>query len=297
MSGYRFCRTDDIPLLVEAYNSCYAVHFDDEPPLTVGDLKRKIRELNLWSSSCMVALAGDEPVGVLLATKRDCETLIHRVGVRADQQRRGHGHHLLDSLSQKLTILGPPRLVVEIPTDWSPARSFFEYCGYRPETNYADFVLDRLPPPVDAGELAIPITLDELLESGAWDRGVRRSWERSLETLTNRKEQIEGLAAASDERIEAYLLHRPNAADGSREIVAFGSVGGEQFNALLGILVRHLSRQESSALVVPRISPEEVSYPVLESWGFRKRVEYVGYAALAGTRTGETEPATETEGS
>ena len=33
-------------------------------------------------------------------------------------------------------------------------------------------------------------------------------WERAVETLTARKDDIAGLAVASDERIEAYVLDR-----------------------------------------------------------------------------------------
>ena len=38
-------------------------------------------------------------------------------------------------------------------------------------------------------------------------------WERSVETLTARKDDIAGLAVASDERIEAYLLHTRTTAE------------------------------------------------------------------------------------
>jgi len=281
MPGYRFCRTDDVPLLVEAYNRCYAVHFEDEPPLTVDEFKRNIRELNLWSSSCMVASASGEPIGVLLATKREHEALIYRVGIRPDHQRKGHGHHLLDSLSQKLAILGPPRLVAEIPSGWSRVRSFFEDSRYLPETTYADFAMDTPPPPVNTGDVVSSITLDELLESGAWDGTLKRSWERSLETLINRKQQLEGMAIASDQRLEAFLFHRRNPHDDSREIVAQGSAGDEPARAVLGILIRHLSGQEPTPVTLPRISLEEIDFPLLESWGFRKTGEYTAYAATA----------------
>ena len=40
-------------------------------------------------------------------------------------------------------------------------------------------------------------------------------WERSVETLTARKDDIAGLAVASDERIEAYVLYGAS----GREIV------------------------------------------------------------------------------
>jgi len=48
VAGYRFCRTDDLPLLVETHNACWLPWFPSERPLTLEDLKRDIRELNVW---------------------------------------------------------------------------------------------------------------------------------------------------------------------------------------------------------------------------------------------------------
>ena len=280
MSGYRFCRTDDIPLLVEAYNRCYAAHVEGAVDMTVEDFKLDVRELDLWASSCMLALAGNEPVGVVLATKRDRETLIHRIGVHPEHRRHGHGRHLLDSLSRKLAILGPPRLVAEVPEQDDVARTFFEACGYREEDRFADFRLQSPAPPGDAGSLCAPVTFDELIDSGEWNEGVRRSWERSYETLSNRKRQLEGLAVASDERIEAWTLHRPGAT-GGREITALASAGTERARAVLGILVRHVAARNGTSVSIPRISTDEIDFAVLQSWGFEKVSGYVAYATAA----------------
>ena len=112
MSGYRFCRTDDVPLLVEAYNRCYARHVDGAREWSVEDFKDRVRDLDLWASSCMVALAGSEPIGVLLAAKRENETFIYRIGVLPEHRRHRHGHHLLDSLSRQ-----PDCPVTHVPVD------------------------------------------------------------------------------------------------------------------------------------------------------------------------------------
>ena len=55
----------------------------------------------------------------------------------------------------------------------------------------------------------IPVTVDDLAANGLLgEAAIRRScWERSVETLTARKDDIAGLAVASDERIEAYILY------------------------------------------------------------------------------------------
>lgn len=280
VSGYRFCRTDDVALLVAAYNRCYASHVEGVAPMTVEDFKRDVRELDLWASSCMIAVAGSEPIGVLLATKRDHGTLIHRIGVHPQHRRQGHGRHLLESLGRKLAILGPPRLLAEIPETWPDALRFFESCGYRPEGTFADFRWDASRRSPDVTAPAMPVTLDELVEDGAWDGGIRRSWERSLQTVANLRTQLEGLAVASDERIEAWVLvRRPE--PGVRELVALGSARGERARAVLGILVAHLCGREPSPVVVPRISSDEVEYGVLESWGFRRTARYIGYATEA----------------
>ena len=53
----------------------------------------------------------------------------------------------------------------------------------------------------------IPVTVDDLAANGLLEEDYPQvCWERSVETLTARKEDITGLAVASDERIEAYLF-------------------------------------------------------------------------------------------
>ncbi len=123
MSSYRFCRTDDVSLLVDALNRCWSPYFPDEPAVTPASFKRSIRDLQVWCSSCMVAFSGSDPIGVLIGAKRPSGTLIHKIAVHPDHCRQGHGRHLLTSLSSKLAILGPPRMVAEVPETLAPAAS------------------------------------------------------------------------------------------------------------------------------------------------------------------------------
>jgi hypothetical protein len=54
----------------------------------------------------------------------------------------------------------------------------------------------------------IPVTVDDLAANGLLGEAHPQvCWKRSVETLTARKDDIAGLAVASDERIEAYLLY------------------------------------------------------------------------------------------
>jgi GNAT superfamily N-acetyltransferase len=269
MSGYRFCRTDDIGLLVDALNGCWAPHFPGEPLMTTAAFKRSIRDLQVWCSSCMVAFAGSDPIGVLIGAKRASGTLVHRIAVHPDHLRQGHGRHLLTSLSSKLAILGPPRIVAEVPEGLTPACRLFDAAGYVREALLTDYVSDEtdcgarsLEPAVDG--FLIPVTIDDLAANGLLiepDSPV--CWGRSIEALTARKDDIAGLAVASDERIEAYVLHLR---DG--EIVSLRTFV-EDGGARLRHLLARLPAPGGSTFRVSKVHPGEISGELMTTLGFR----------------------------
>ena len=182
MSAYRFCRSDDIALLVDALNHCWAPHFPGEPAVTAAAFKRSIRDLQVWCSSCMVAFSGSEPIGVLIGAKRPSGTLIHKIAVHPDHVRQGHGNHLLTSLGSKLAILGPPRMSAEVPEALAPASELFSASGYVQEALLTDYVLEREENPStraeferslragdDEGQFVIPVTVDDLAANGLFE--------------------------------------------------------------------------------------------------------------------------------
>src|SRR5262249_34127885 len=151
--------------------------------------------------------------GVLIGAKRSSATLVHKIAVHPDHRRQGHGRHLLASLGSKLAILGPSRIVAEVPVTLAPAGALFTACGYVEEAILTDYVLDG-PALSERGSasrvegLVIPVTVDDLAANGLLGQLDRQvCWKRSDETLMARKDEITGFAVASDERIEAYLLY------------------------------------------------------------------------------------------
>jgi GNAT superfamily N-acetyltransferase len=273
MASYRFCRTDDIALLVDAYNACRGSDCP-EPALTVDEFKRDARELGLWASSCMLAFDGTTPIAVLLGAKRADANRVHRIVVSARHQRLGHGRHLIESLRQKVAILGPPRLVAEIPTSLDGACRFFERCGFSPYARFVDFAADApLALERREGDLVSSATVDELLAAGAFDAPTALAWERSVPAIEGRKREIEGLAIASDVRVEALVLFR-SVADGN-EILRLSARRAEPLAALVGAL----QRRRPGAIVIPKVSPAEIDFSFLEALGFRRRSEYIGWLA------------------
>ena len=221
----------------------------------------------------MVAFSGADPIGVLIGAKRTSGTLIHRIAVHPDHVRQGHGRHLLSSLSSKLAILGPPRIVAEVPETRAAARGLFAASGYVEEAVLTDYVLDsdaettrHEPAPVDsASGMVIPVTIDDLVANGLLGVPQRQvCWERSVETLMARKAEIEGLAVASDERIEAYILYIKDR--GELQAVQALDEGGE---LLLTRLMSQLPPRGLKALRFGKVHPAEVSPGILQTLGFR----------------------------
>jgi GNAT superfamily N-acetyltransferase len=282
VSSYRFCRTDDIELLVDALNRCWAPYCPDEPLMTPAAFKRSIRDLQVWCSSCMVALAGSDPIGVLIGAKRPSGTLVQRIAVHPDHRRQGHGRHLLTSLSSKLAILGPPRIAAEVPDNLAAACGLFSASGYVQEALLTDYVLQREEnerSDEDAADgFIIPVTVDDLAANGLLEHNDPPvCWERDVETLTARKDEITGLAVASDERIDAFLLYT----DGG-QIMSLRSVvddGGERLKRLLS----QLRAPGTGTLRFPKVHPAEISSTLLERLGFRPSGRHVLYASRART--------------
>jgi GNAT superfamily N-acetyltransferase len=278
VSSYRFCRTDDVSLLVDALNRCWSPYFPDEPAITPATFKRSIRDLQVWCSSCMVAFAGADPIAVLIGAKRPAGTLIHQIAVHPDHLRQGHGRHLLTSLSSKLAILGPPRMVAEVPETFGPARALFSACGYVEEARLIDYVLEVDDGPVEpTGMMVIPVTIDDLNANDLLgDRPPSPSpsasagqvhpstcWERSVETLVARKDDLEGVALASDESIEAFVLYLQ---DGELlSLRSFVEDGGARLKELLS----QLRARGIRTFRLPKVHPAEISAALMEGLGFR----------------------------
>ena len=284
MSSYRFCRTDDIALLAEAYNRCWLPHVPGDPPMAAAEIKTEIRDLQLWCSSSMVAFEGDDPIGFLHGAKRPSGTLVHRIAVHPDHLRKEHGRHLLTSLSSKLAILGPPRIVAEVPEDLAPACALFDGCGYAREAVLTDHVLDPTAhSPGRSGTapddtFLVPITVDDLLANqmlGGESRG------RSSETLIARKDGIEGLALATVNSIAAFLLYRKLGGDAGTEIQALRALDDEDAEAAAGSLLDAVVRRTPKPLSFPRVHPDEIPREWLETWGFEPRLGHVRFGTLA----------------
>jgi hypothetical protein len=250
------------------------------PELTVEGFRREMKRLDVWPSNSMVAVMGEEPGAVSIGTKREREVMVHRIGVAHEHQRQGHGRHLLTSLSQKLAVLGPPRLVAEVPEAAPGACAFFEAVGYEQETVLQDHFRKAPPKTAPDQELFGPVTVDELESVGLLAGGGGRAWCRQPETLRNRATELTGVALASPDGVAAWALAAPEEAQ--LEILAVGPEGdSEAITSLLGFLLDHLQARWGLPLSLPRLAPDELAPELLSTLGFSPGARYRRYTAEA----------------
>lgn len=230
----------------------------------------------------MVALEGSEPVGVLLGCKRDAATLVYALRVHPEHRRRGHARHLLTSLSSKLAILGPPRLVAEVPAHRPAALALFDACGWRREGRLVDWHRGAVP----GTELRGPterqvasISVDEALASGLL-AAPASGWQRDPASFERQADRLSVLGFYSPDRLEALVVHRAaHARRGPLEILALGAT--ETDLGRLGLRLALAEHGGGETLVIPRVAPAELEPALLAELSFSPGPEYLRFATEA----------------
>lgn len=282
MTAYRFCRSDDVPLIVDAYARCNVGSGARPWSLTVDHMKRLGREMNLWTSSCMVALEGSDPIGVLIAAKREpTASLVLHVAVHPDHRRRGHGRHMMTSLSQKMAILEPTLMLAELPEDDALGRRFFEACGFTERDVLTDYSrAGEAPAGVPGVDLVAGVSASELVSQEDFQAvpELDRCWQRSPRSVRNLRDRPRGLAIATDRGLEACVLHRSlddtdqplpflsTPCTAPLEILALG--GKTPVPALMRPLLAVAADGAGRPLHLPRVHPSEAPPGRLEEYGF-----------------------------
>jgi hypothetical protein len=139
----------------------------------------------------------------------------------------------------------------------------------------------------------IPVTVDDLAANGLLgEADPQVCWKRAVQTLTARKDDIAGLAVASDERIEAYVLYGTRAPNRGPHDASCASWGGtaeilslrsfiEDGGARLKQLLSRLRARGMTTFRFPKVHSSEISKELLETLGFRPAGGHLLYAAKA----------------
>ncbi len=281
MTSYRFCRPDDMHLLVSAINSCVPPYSTGEaPPFTAEDYKRYAQEHDLWSSSCMIASEKDDfdVVAAIIGCKREKQTLLMGLGVRKDQPAGGHLPEMLESLKRKLSILGPPEIVLEVNVNNRELQSLLTDAGYIASQQFTDWYYKKQSSNISPNkQLPIEeITVDDVLSLSLFNTEPTRAWTRQLKTVQNCKAQLTGLGIVSTENLESYLFYRKD--HEKREVLALGFRKDPDY---LKALIQAFISLEEGDVFIPRVSTDEGIAEILTKLGFKEASSFVIHSTIA----------------
>jgi hypothetical protein len=207
----------------------------------------------------------------------------------------------LTSLGQKLAILGPPRLVAEVPAERTAAASAFGACGWRLEDRLVDWhrpagTGSSFPTASDVSEALAPVTFADLDSAGLLGEG-GRCWQRDRPALAKEQESLAGLAFQSLDRIEAWALWSDAGDKGETgepdvpeemgavralPLRALGAVPGALGRLGLVAIAGELGRLSGGApLHLARVSTSEIEPALLEELGFVRGAEHLLFGTQA----------------
>ncbi|MBM3225462.1 MAG: GNAT family N-acetyltransferase, partial [Candidatus Tectomicrobia bacterium] len=156
--------------------------------------------------NCMVALERQQPVGVVVSTRRDAGVWIQALGCQPAFQRRGIAAQLVEALIRKVAIQHAPVITVDVPVDNQAAVRFFEAVHFAVQGRYVSYQGALTPATGLPGDIA-SVAPSTLLASYASYHTALACWERNADALTSYGALPQGYAYALEGNIQGYLLH------------------------------------------------------------------------------------------
>ena len=268
MPSYRFCRPDDLTLIVRAINDCYRIHYPDEPAMTAARLKEQITLFAVRPGNCMVALERQQPVGVVVSTKRDYGVWIQALGCQPAFQRRGIASQLVEALLRKIAIQRAPLVTVDVPTNNTPARQFFEAVDFTIRgcyVSYQGFLTEMTGVP---GSIEV-VPSPTLLAYYAPFHTTPACWERNAASLAGYGTLPQGYAYNAQGTVQGYLIHWGNTI---LDLALAPHADAEQVSAALLGRMRTAGYTHAILAKVPEGEPVG---PVLVRLGFIPTADYL----------------------
>jgi GNAT superfamily N-acetyltransferase len=268
MPSYRFCRPDDLTLIIRAINACYLMHYPDVPAMTEERLKEHMTLFHVRPGNCMVALERQQPVGVVVSTKRDYGVWIQALGCQPAFQRRGIATQLLEALVRKIAIQRAPSVTVDVPTTNTPALRFFEAVQFTVRGRYVSYQGLLTEAPGISGRIEVVPPLD-LLAYYVPFHTTRACWERNAESLAGYGTLPQGYAYYAQGTVQGYLIHRDNTI---LDLAFAPQADAEQVSAAL---LGRMGAAGWTYVTVAKVPEGGPISPVLARLGFTPTADYL----------------------
>lgn len=265
MPSYRFCRPDDLELIVRAINQCCRIHETGAPEMTEELLKTHMTLFAVRPGNCMVALERHQPVAAVISTRREGEAWIQTLGCQPAFQRRGIASQLVEALVRKIAIQRTEDIAVDVPEDNEAALQFFQSAGFEERGRLV--TLEGLPVGRDGpSPAAVPAPAADLLQDYDAFHAIPTGWERSADSLAGYGELLQGCAYRDNGATQGYLLYR------NTTILDLACAPGADAARISSMLLDHLAA--ASPLTFPKVNADDPLFDVLQQLGLKPARSY-----------------------
>ena len=262
MPSYRFCRPDDLALIVRAINQCCRIHETDTPEMTEERLKAHMTLFAVRPGNCMVALERQQPVAAIISTRREACAWIQTLGCQSAFQRRGVASQLVEALVRKIAIQRTEDITVDVPEDNDAALNFFQSVGFEERGRYVTLAGEPDSPGDPPGEV-VQAPAAELLNAYEAFHAFPACWERSADSLAGYGELIHGYAYREDGAMQGYLLHQ------GATILDLACAPDSDAAHVSAVLLGRLHAAGASPVTLPKVNAADPLLDILQQQGLK----------------------------
>ncbi len=267
MPSYRFCRPDDLGLIVRAINQCCRIHEPDTPEMTEERLKAHMTLFAVRPGNCMVALERQQPVAAIISARREAGAWIQTLGCQPAFQRRGIASQLVEALVRKIAIQRAEDITVDVPEDNDAALDFFRAAGFEERGRLVTLEGEPGIAGDPAGEV-IQAPAAELLDSYQAFHALPACWERRADSLAGYGELLQGYAYHENGTIQGYLLHQ------GATILDLACAPDADAAQVSAVLLGRLHVAGTATCTLPKMNAADPLFGTLQRRGLRPARSY-----------------------
>ena len=267
MPSYRFCRPDDLELIVRAINQCCRIHETDTPEMTEERLKAHMTLFAVRPGNCMVALERQQPVAAIISTRREACAWIQTLGCQPAFQRRGIASQLVEALVRKIAIQRTADITVDVPEDNDAALQFFQAVDLEERGRLVTLEGEPDSPGDLPGEV-VQAPAAELLNAYEAFHAFPACWERSADSLAGYGELLQGYAYRENGAMQGYLLHQ------GATILDLACAPDADAGRVSAILLGHLHADGTSPVSLPKVNVADPLFDILQQQGLKPARSY-----------------------
>ena len=262
MPSYRFCRPDDLELIVRAINQCCRIHETDTPEMTEERLKAHMTLFAVRPGNCMVALERQQPVAAIISTRREACAWIQTLGCQPAFQLRGIASQLVEALVRKIAIQRTQDITVDVPEDNDAALNFFQAVGFEERGRLVTLAGKPHNPGDLTGEV-LQAPAVELLNFYEAFHAFPACWERGADSLAGYGELIQGYAYREDGAMRGYLLHQ------GATILDLACAPDADAAQVSAVLLSRLHAAGGSPVTLPKLNAADPLLDILQQQGLK----------------------------